>query len=46
MQMLESAKPYYHIFGHIHELGCQQEVTPATIYLNVFIIINYYIVIL
>lgn len=35
MRMVESAKPQYHIFGHIHELGCQQEVTPDTIYLNV-----------
>lgn len=34
-QMIDEGKPKYHIFGHIHELGLQQEVTPDTTYLNV-----------
>lgn len=33
--MIDKGKPKYHIFGHIHELGLQQEITPDTTYLNV-----------
>ena len=34
-QMIDKGKPKYHIFGHIHELGLLQEITPDTTYLNV-----------
>lgn len=33
--MIDTAKPKYHIFGHIHELGLQQVSLSGTTYLNV-----------
>ncbi len=33
--MVDTAKPKYHIFGHIHERGLQQAFIPETTYLNV-----------
>lgn len=33
--MIDKGKPKYHIFGHLHDLGLQQEFTPETTYINV-----------
>ena len=34
-KMVDTAKPKYHIFGHIHELGLQKAAISETTYLNV-----------